>query len=111
MSYIYGEEIEVVTKKVRKINAVQCDVCKKSIVPTSSVGVGYNEHRRKTRYFDVVTGHHDWGNDSSDSIEHRHICPDCIAEYVKNYLGEAGGSEYIEIETEYVYNGMREGCV
>lgn len=108
MSYVYGEEIEVITKKVRKINAVQCDVCKNSIIPSSLVGVNYNEHRRKTQYFKVMTGHHDWGNDSCESIEYHHICPDCITKYVKDYLGKALGSEYIEIETKHVYNGMRE---
>lgn len=57
----------------------------------------------KSRYFYVLTGHHDWGNDSCDSMKYRDICPDCIENFVKNYIKKIDGTDYIEIETEYAH--------
>lgn len=55
----------------------------------------------RPKYFEVTTGHHDWGNDSCDSIEHKDICPDCIGKVSLDYLTSASGTQYIEIETTW----------
>ena len=56
------------------------------------------------KYYNVTTGHRDWGHDSCDSIEHYDICPRCINKFVADYLGNenSGLSAYIEIETKHV---------
>lgn len=103
MSYIYGEEVEVIVEKKRKVDGVKCDICGREIKP-----VERHWRDKKHKYFEVMTGHHDWGNDSYESIEHKHICPECIAGFVADYLNGANGTEYIEITTEHVYMGMME---
>lgn len=96
MSEILSREVkEVVTAKVRMLEGIKCDVCGK-VIPAKKYKYDSN------KYFEVTTGHHDWGNDSCESIEYRDICPDCISGYVSDYLKDVDGSEYIEVETEYV---------
>ena len=57
------------------------------------------------KYYYVTTAHNDWGNDSCDSIEHYDICPNCINNFVADYLGDenASPSAYIEIETKHIF--------
>lgn len=97
MSQILSEESKkIVYKEVKELTGIKCDICKKILLVA-------NNHKNIRRYYSVTTGHYDWGNDSHESIVYRDICPECINEFVKDYLGKANGSEYIEIETEYVY--------
>lgn len=97
MSHILSEEVEeVVYRKQSRLTAVMCDKCDKKIL-------ALNGDHDDNRYFRVTTGHHDWGNDSCESIEHFDICPTCIDTFVTEYLANASGTDYIDIETEYVY--------
>lgn len=59
----------------------------------------------KYKYYAVTTGHHDWGSESIESVQHFDICPDCIFEFVKNYLlrDASPRSGELEIETEHIY--------
>lgn len=70
-----------------KLEYLRCDCCMKKI--------------EKGNYCRVVTGHHDWGNDSGDSITTKEICLDCIVGFASIYLSNFGGTQYIEIEREY----------
>lgn len=91
---IYSASVTSTAYKVTKIvTGVECDVCDKIIRVNDS----------KRRYFEVTTGHHDWGNDSCESIKTRDICPDCIDKYVSEYLRDCSDTGYIEIETCEVY--------
>lgn len=77
-----------------KVNYIICDVCGKRL----DVGESY---------LDVTTGHHDWGNDSCDSIDRRQICGDCLDKVIEEYKEHALNSgryntNYIEIEHERV---------
>ena len=104
MSKILSEEREEVVYRVkRKVAGVECDRCGKVIKAPETYG-----DVDLTRYFNVMTGHRDWGNDSCESIKHEHICPDCIVNFVERYLEENSDSNtaYIEIETDYI--GMKE---
>lgn len=80
---------EVVVRKRSKIESIECDVCKRLIKPTN-------------RYFDVVTGHHDWGEESGESREYFDICPNCIAVFVLKYTQECSETGYLEMESEYL---------
>ena len=66
---------------------IRCDSCNKKI---------------KGKYFEITTGHNDWGNDSIDSIEHKDICDDCVNKYCDNYLKEnqRSNTAYIDVEPE-----------
>ena len=91
MSNILSEEREEVVYRVkRKVTGVKCDKCGQVI--------------RKNKYFEVLTGHNDWGNDSCDSVERHDICPDCINKFVADYLEETMKSDtaYIDIESKYI---------
>ena len=64
-----------------------CDCCGKEIDDMS-------------HYWHVCTGHHDWGNDSVDSIEQYDLCSDeCLKEKIDLFLGEGNDTPYIDAET------------
>ena len=103
MSEILSEgikKVKVVTTK--EVTGVKCDICGK-VIPVGKYP--FDEHK----YYDVMTGHRDWGNDSCESIEHRDICPDCLVGFVADYFKDNEySSAYMEIETEYASPGIRE---
>lgn len=101
MAKHYSAEVTSTAYKITKtLTAVQCDICKKTINAKSG-GWGNDPDR----YYEVTTGHRDWGNDSCDSIETRDICPDCIVKFVEEYLDECSNRDtaYLNIESECVY--------
>lgn len=97
MSKVYSDVVkEVVSYKVKECTGIECDICGKVI---DGEPRGYKDDDRV--YYEVTTSHHDWGNDSIESIVHRDICPDCLIGFVDRYFKEARGSEEIEIERTY----------
>lgn len=97
MKKLSKEAEEVVVRTKRRVVGVECDICKRLITPpTGYAWLG-------SRYFEVTTGHNDWGSESCESIEHRDICPDCIVDFTSTYISNADGSEYLKIETTHVY--------
>lgn len=86
------------TEKVehRLCEYIRCDSCNKKIVD-------------KEKYFNVMTGHHDWGNDSCDSIKYLDICEKCLDKYVGNYFKETKDSytAYINVEPEVFYKNHK----
>lgn len=104
MSVILDHEaVEVVTRKKTKIMSVKCDRCGKEILPKP-----YRDRDDSSKYYKVTTGHHDWGNDSCDSIEHRDICHQCIGNFTTEYFQDGRDTAYIEIETAYSHEHMWE---
>lgn len=77
------------TKELEVPVAIFCDVCEKKFKD------GY--------YYRVMTMHHDWGRDSVDSMEWKHICSDkCLKKEFQNYLEkEKSNSKEIQIEKSY----------
>lgn len=75
---------------------IRCDSCNKKIVD-------------KEKYFEVTTGHNDWGNDSRDSIKHLDICEKCLDKYVGDYFKKTKKSytAYINIESEVFYKNRK----
>lgn len=102
MAQILSKDVkEVVYRKTRKLEGIECDICHRELrCPCSEDKKWVHMY---PKYFEVTTGHNDWGNDSIDSIEHRDICPECVSKFVSCYLQEANGTEYIEIETKHYY--------
>ena len=53
--------------------------------------------------FEVTTGHHDWGNDSCDSVEEKQICSDeCLQREFIHYLCDPNDTKYLRIEHDYI---------
>lgn len=96
MKYYNAVEVKEVYRVIKTVNHVECDVCKKHV---------------GKRYFNVVTGHHDWGNDSHESIQYRDICGTCLSKFVSDYFSKATGTEYMDIETAYEYDGAESTIV
>lgn len=97
MSNVLGKESKrVVYKTVRTLEGIRCDICGR-VIPVEK----YKSD--ESRYFEVMTGHHDWGAESCESIEHRDICPTCIGGFLSGYLFDVKGTEYVEVETHYAH--------
>lgn len=86
---------KIVVRERRKIESIECDMCKRLIKPTKFKS-------SSSRYFEVVTGHHDWGEESGESREHFDICPNCIAVFVLKYTQECSDTGYLEMESEHL---------
>lgn len=76
------------TEKVMVSEKRYCDICGEEITGS---------------YYEIMTGHHDWGNDSCDSIEHKDACSvKCLNDIFSQYCERAGkgrdNTEYIEID-------------
>lgn len=80
----------VVVEKVCIGETTYCDVCKKMIDTNKG-------------YWELTTGHHDWGNDSGDSIENFDVCSEiCLMSKFSEYLNESEKNDwntmYFEVE-------------
>lgn len=95
MKNLSKEAEQVVYRTKRRVESVTCDICERVITPDP-------KRADSSRYFRVITGHNDWGNDSCDSIEHYDICPHCIGSFVAKYALESTGTEYLEMRNEYL---------
>jgi hypothetical protein len=68
----------------KHVVGIACDACQKEI---------------SDAYFDVVTSHSDWGNDSIDSVENFDFCSlECLMPHMSAFFKKAGGTEQYEIE-------------
>lgn len=96
MKYL-GEEktVKVTTKRIRNVEYIRCDRCKKKIYPS--------KYRNKdSEYVNVHTWHNDWGNDSIDSHEYFDLCKDCAKEFVAEYIDDLSGTEELELSYEHL---------
>ena len=96
----YAEKM--ITKRIETVHFLFCDRCKKMIYKrwSDEYAKQYDlmrEHTKSVEWFDVTTGHHDWGNDSCDSIMHNEYCRECLPKEFEHYLKEASGTDYFEI--------------
>jgi hypothetical protein len=77
------KEVSVIKETLTKI---ECDICGKDI-------------NTEQEHYEVTTGHHDWGNDSCESIENIDVCSDeCLQKEFNSYLKYESSTKYIEIE-------------
>ena len=93
-------ELVTVTES-RKVGEVcRCDVCKRVIYDLDSTAKGL--YRDFVGYWELITGHNDWGNDSCESREHFDLCSEeCVKVKLIEYLERSNGvynTEYFELE-------------
>lgn len=79
-----------VTEKVCVRETTYCDICKKEIDTNKGS-------------WELTTGHHDWGRDSVDSVEHFDVCSEaCLTIKFAEYVNESGKNDwntmYFEVE-------------
>lgn len=87
-------------KEMREVTVCEegeltCDACEKVIDITKQNGTFYS----------VCSGHHEWGNDSVDSVECLDACCDeCLITLVNKWLKKWEGynTAYINIERECI---------
>lgn len=94
----YTDEITLYSKRV-------CDKCGKILeyCYNHEELVNTSKERMKVEYYEVTTGHHDWDNDSIDSVEHHDYCPTCVLQAIYEYYEKTNGkinTNYIEINHE-----------
>ena len=87
----YEVKTHTVTEKVCVSTTMHCDVCDSVI-----------DHEHES-YWEVTTGHHDWGNDSCESIQYFDICSaTCLRkkfdEYIKASEANDDNTMYFEVE-------------
>ena len=94
---------------------VYCDRCKRLILRRPGEYFDKSVIDRMKRdpdldlvdWYRVVTGHHDWGNDSCESVETKDICENCIKAELIDYALRAGKSlntEYIEVNHKFCHS-------
>lgn len=86
----YEVKTHVVTERVCVKTTTHCDVCDCVIDENNG-------------YWELITGHHDWGNDSVDSIEHFDICSEvCLRAKFDDYVRQSGkdcwNTRYFEVQ-------------
>ena len=92
--------VHIVTDEHKIGEECYCDRCDKLIYTDKyenkpKIGLLYIQQP----YFSVTTGHHDWGNDSCDSVDVRDICSEeCLKAEFDDYLECEDDTKYIEIE-------------
>lgn len=88
---------EIKVKRVEQIDVVigkeiTCDVCGKVIMKKNEKRIVFSIGD----YWTLTTGHHDWGNDSCDSIEFFDLCSrECLTSKFDEYV-KLGGSAYFK---------------
>ena len=98
--------IKNITRKVMKeveetVSSIGiCDICGKEF----NYEPWYNG-QKIANYYHIVTGHHDWGNDSCESIESSDACCDeCLSKFIQEWLNNEdvihSSTAYIEINKD-----------
>ena len=107
---------EMITREVKKTVKetieckITCDECKKVILEHHKEWVDHSNE--VIDYYEVQTGHYDWGNDSIESMEEFHLCPDCLMTFVGKYKETATtaryrmNSRYCHIDHKWNYQGI-----
>ena len=85
-------------KVTQTVTGVECDICN-NVIPVKD----RRWDDKSDQYFEVTTGHHDWGNDSCESIETVDVCRECILKFIEDYLNDCSDTAYLELHTKTVW--------
>ena len=106
MATILSTAVTSTAYKITKtVTGVECDMCNE-IIPVKAKLFDRPDH-----YFEVMTGHNDWGNDSVDSYETHDICPKCVAKFIEDYLKDCRDTAFLRLDTKTVYPRERSEVV
>lgn len=105
MATLLSNSVTSTAYKVTKtVTGIECDVCH-NVVPVKS----YRDNGMSNRYFEITTGHSDWGNDSIDSYETLDVCEECTPKYVSDYLRDCSDTAHLRKVSEVVDRPPKEG--
>ena len=98
------QEERTVKRKIKVGEKITCDSCGKVIYEYQEG----KESNFKTplSYYSLTTGHHDWGNDSIESIHQMDLCSDlCLMREIDNFLTEEklSSTKYFNVTSETAY--------
>ena len=83
------------TKELREVS-----VCVEGDFVCDNCGKHLDITKQKGTYYSVLSGHNDWGNDSSDSIEELDACCDeCLSRFTQAWLKD---KDVIRSKTAYI---------
>ena len=100
MSRLLSAAVTTTAYKVTKtMTGVKCDICE-DVIPVNK-NRSWNDN--SDQYFEVATGHHDWGLESLESRETRDVCRKCIMKYIEDYLEDCSDTAYLELNTKTVW--------
>lgn len=88
-------------QKIKIGETLICDRCKSVIYKHTISDKPYGNNRTFVDWFNVTTGHDDWGNDSVESREYKSICSDCFSAACADYFKKSHNTKYKE-NTEYI---------
>lgn len=98
----YNYEKYTVTEERISEEFWYCDVCKKLIYKRSIKDNSKNKN--SVSFWELTTGHNDWGNDSCDSVESFALCSEeCAKVKFVQYLedsAEGRNTMYFEIQRQ-----------
>lgn len=98
--------IKKITRKVMKeveetVSSVGiCDICGKEFNYEP-----WHFGKKMASYYRITTGHHDWGNDSCESVDSKDACCDeCLSRFTQEWLKDkdviCSNTAYIEINKD-----------
>ena len=95
---ITKQVVKEVTEVVSEV--IVCDVCSKELNYNILIGTS-----KVASYYEITTGHRDWGNDSWESRKNRQVCCDeCLSRFTQEWLKDpdviGSNTAYIEIEKD-----------
>jgi len=67
----------------------RCDRCGRHLWFHTKDGWKKPGFKDTADYYHIVTGHHDWGNDSVDSIEIYDVCVGCAKKMYEEYIEDS----------------------
>lgn len=106
-------KVAMVKQRTAYIETCECDRCGKVIYKrpkwdfTGLENTTNMHNPHDVSYYQVTTGHNDWGHDSVDSIEQKQVCPSCLVNIYAAYVDRASvgsNTEYIKIEHHVTYS-------
>lgn len=110
----------MVTTKVEKKAVCQdvivseecrCDRCGRHLWYHTKDGHKKPGVKEMAHYYNIVTGHHDWGNDSIDSVETYDVCVGCAKKMFEEYIEDSynrTNSLYFECSHERTWDEHEE---
>ena len=106
------QDIKLVTTTEQRpaTETCTCDICNKLIFRRSIIdSEDMPKNTRQVAYWEVTTGHNDWGRDSDDSVRNYDICSiECLQKLFDKYGEESRGRKkkrntcYMVIEHNYI---------
>lgn len=100
------KNVQMVKSEIIVATDYFCDICKKRIY--TDIKGKLTKLDNVVEYYNIVSGHNDWGNDSIESRESMIVCKECLTTALMQYKNAAErdpyNTRYIEVEHHLSYD-------